>query len=100
MTEESFLLGLQAYKEKQYARAIALLSDVDSEQWDAQLYLGMSLYMVGRAEDALKHFARMRNTCTDASIRQKADTAYLMVSSKLRQTAQLKKEEDELTIEW
>lgn len=100
MSEDSFLLGLEAYKNKEYARAIEHLQLVDAEQWDAQLYLGMSYYMIGRHVDARTKFAHMRDHCPTLPLREKALTAYLMVNSKIRQAEQLKKDEDELTVEW
>lgn len=100
MSEDSFLLGLEAYKNKDYARAIEHLQLVHAEQWDGQLYLGMSYYMIGRHIDARTKFAHMRDHCPASPLREKALTAYLMVNSKIRQTEQLKKDEDELTVEW
>jgi tetratricopeptide (TPR) repeat protein len=104
MSTESYLLGLEAYQNKEYVRAIELLNEADADQWDAQLYLGMSYYMVGRHEDARTHFAHMRDRCPEPSLREKAETAFTVVNSKIRQTAKLKQEEqqeeDELTVEW
>ncbi|CAN5418131.1 hypothetical protein BH10CYA1_BH10CYA1_02260 [soil metagenome] len=100
MSEDSFLLGLEAYKDKAYARAIEHLQLADPEQWEAQLYLGMSYYMIGRHIDARTKFAQMRDHCPVLPLREKALTAYMMVHSKIRQTEQLKKDEDELTVEW
>ena len=100
MSEESVQLGLEAYRDKDYASAIAFLQDVDADQWDAQLYLGMSYYMVGRHLDARTKFAYMRDNCPLLPLREKALTAYMMVHSKIRQTEKLKKDEDELTVEW
>jgi cytochrome c-type biogenesis protein CcmH/NrfG len=100
MEEESFNLGLEAYQNREYAQAIEYLLEVDPQQWDAQLYLGMSYYMAGRHIDARNKFAHMRDNCPVTPLREKALSAYLMVHSKIRQTEQLKKEEDEITVEW
>jgi hypothetical protein len=100
MSSESYLLGLEAYRDKEYVIAIEHLENADADQWDAQLYLGMSYYMVGRHDDARTQFAHMRDQCPEPALREKAQTAFLMVNSKIRQTAKLKQEEDELEIEW
>ncbi len=100
MSTESYLSGLQAYQNKEYARAIELLKEAAADQWDAQLYLGMSYYMVGRHDDARSQFAHMRDRCPEPSLREKAQTAFTVVNSKIRQTAKLKQDEDELTVEW
>lgn len=100
MSEDSVLLGLEAYRDKEYAKAIEHLQGAPAEQWDAQLYLGMSYYMVGRHGDARTKFAHMRDNCPVQPLREKALTAYMMVHSKILQTEKLKKEEDELTVEW
>lgn len=100
MSEDSYLDGLEAYKSKQYARAIEILRSADAEQWDAQLYLGMSYYMAGQYDAALKQFANMRDRCPEPSLRTKAQTAFAMVNSRVREIAQAKKAEDELTVEW
>jgi len=100
MEEDWFLLGLEAYQNKDYAQAIELLQNVAADQWDAQLYLGMSYYMAGRHLDARKKFAHMRDNCPVTPLREKALSAYLMVHSKIQQSEHLKKQEDELTVEW
>jgi len=100
MSTESYLPGLEAYQNKEYARAIELLKEAAADQWDAQLYLGMSYYMVGRHDDARSQFAYMRDRCPEPSLREKAQTAFTVVNSKIRQTAKLKQDEDELTVEW
>jgi hypothetical protein len=42
----------------------------------------------------------MRDRCPEPSLREKAQTAFTVVNSKIRQTAKLKQDEDELTVEW
>ena len=100
MSDDSYLLGIQAFREKKYEEALQLLKVAPLEQWDAQLYLGMSYYMLGRHVDAREHFQRMREQCPDPELREQAVAAVSAVNSKIMQECRIQKSEDEMTIEW
>lgn len=100
MSDDSYLLGIQAFREKRYTDALQLLKAAPLEQWDAQLYLGMSYYMLGRHVDAREHFQRMREECPDPALREQAVAAFAAVNSKIMQAGRIQKSEEELTIEW
>ena len=99
MGSDHYIRGVQAYKSKDYKGAIEILFNAPLDQWDAQLYLGMSYYMTGKHTKAREHFARIRDLCPDDEIREKATAAFAAVNAKLLESAKLDQaEEDGWTI--
>lgn len=95
MGTNHYILGVQAYKSKDYETAIEVLSYAPLDQWDAQLYLGMSYYMTGQHKKAREHFARIRDLCPDDEIRDKATAAFSAVNAKLLESARIDQAEED-----
>jgi hypothetical protein len=69
-------LGIELYQEKNYIEAVKYLSDAPLGDWVAQLYLGMSYYMLGNSASAEIIFMRIKTDCFEPDIRKKAEVAF------------------------
>jgi hypothetical protein len=75
--------GVNAYQLNDYKKAIDILLgviDQDPRNWRGKLYLAMSYFRSGEMFLANQHFRFLRDNCTDAEIRQKAETALRAMS--------------------
>ena len=76
MQDQNASLGIELYQEKNYTEAIKFLSDAPASDWVAQLYLGMSHYMVGNRASAEIIFMRIKVECLEPDTRKKAEVAF------------------------
>jgi hypothetical protein len=74
--DQNAQLGIELYQEKNYIEAIKYLGDAPLGDWLAQLYLGMSYYMVGNSASAEIIFMRVKTDCFEPDIRKKAEVAF------------------------
>ena len=104
--DDLLAMGILAYQDKEYDRAVEFLSQCSKYNWQGQLYLAMSYFLAGRPVDALDVFLRLSNECPEEEIRAKAQAAFVAVRDKLtedREKEKLKQEEDlglGLDLEW
>lgn len=79
---QCFDRGLQAYRLRDYrsaARFFQTVVDEDPEDWNAMLYLAMSLYLAGDRYLAANKFSTLKDCCPHSEIREKAESAYLAI---------------------
>lgn len=98
-------MGILAYQDKEYHRAIELLSQSAKYDWQGQLYLAMSYFLAGQPVDAQDLFLRLSNECPEAEIRGKAQAAFVAVRDKLTEDREKEKQQQEeqdlgLDLEW
>ena len=74
--DQNAQLGIELYQEKNYTEAVKYLSDAPLSDWVAQLYLGMSYYMLGNSASAEIIFMRIKTDCFEPDIRKKAEVAF------------------------
>jgi hypothetical protein len=80
-------IAILAYRNGRYKDAVDLLlqvTDADSSNWMAKLYLGMSYEKSGRAVEAHRLFKRMSQECPDEHLRTKAENALPLVEAEMR----------------
>jgi cytochrome c-type biogenesis protein CcmH/NrfG len=80
-------IAILAYRNGRYKDATDLLlqvTDSDSSNWMAKLYLGMSYEKSGRAVEAHRLFKRMSQECPDEHLRSKAENALPLVEAEMR----------------
>lgn len=79
--------GVTAFKTKDFPNALKhlqLVLDNDPRHWRAKLYLAMSYYHTNEIFTAYRHFSFLRDNCTDAEIRGKAESAMAAMNSQLQ----------------
>ena len=92
--------GIEAYQRKDFQAAIDLLSASPPDLWDAQLYLGMSYYMIGRHVEARDQFLKLKDSCPEKDIQSKASAAFIAVNAKIKESQKIQELEDKEEIEW
>ena len=93
--------GVVAYKRHDYVTSVKrLLEALDQEpkHWRAKLYLGMSYYHGGDILLAAGQFRVLKESCTDQTIRQKAEAALAAMNSAIQEQAQNRMPEMTCTI--
>lgn len=91
MSSELVEVAILAYRNGRYRDAIELLlqvTDTETDNWLARLYLGMSYQKTGRVADAARLFKRMVTDCPDHHIRSKAENALPLVEAEMRRRFQ------------
>lgn len=84
--EELVNAGVLAYKTRDFQTAIKCLleaTDLDPRHWRGKLYLAMSYYNTNDLL-AVGLFRHLKEDCTDAGIRQKAETALTALKSETK----------------
>ena len=103
MSEDFKTWAIAAYQQREYDAAINVLVTLDENDWQAQLYLAMSYYQIGRMEDAQRAFFRIKGHCPDKDLRDKAELAFAALRAKVREDAEkerARQKAEEEEVEW
>ncbi len=84
-------IAILAYRNARYRDAIELLlqvTDSESGNWLARMYLAMSYEKSGRITDAHRLFKRVAAACPDELLRTKAENALPLIEAEMRRRFQ------------
>lgn len=79
--------GIQSYRAGDFDQAINVLATLTGEEpdnWDARLYLGMSLYKAGQRFAAANQFNQIKSQCPHPDMRARAELAIKGISQDLQ----------------
>lgn len=79
--------GVAAYRDRDFSKGIRILFEVIDQEprnWRAKLYLAMCYYQSGEIFTAVHHFRFLKDSCPDAEIRNKAESALAVLSSQMQ----------------